>query len=87
MRKGKHPAQHLESFRGVLQVDAYAGFDRLFNEGDPEHPIKEAACSTIGNWTLPASLILRVLMGAPLRGCARFGARLVLYCEAKVPSG
>ena len=43
-RKGKHPAQHLESFRGVLQVDAYAGFDRLFNEGDPEHPIKEAAC-------------------------------------------
>lgn len=43
-RKGKHPAQHLESFRGVLQVDAYAGFDRLFNEGDPEHPIQEAAC-------------------------------------------
>ena len=43
-RKGKHPAEHLESFRGILQVDAYAGFDRLFNEVDPEHPIKEAAC-------------------------------------------
>ena len=87
MRKGKHPAQHLESFRGVLQVDAYAGFDRLFNEGDPEHPIKEAACSTIGNWTLPASLILRAVIGTPFRCRARHGARLLLRCGSKVPSG
>src|SRR5690606_9769622 len=29
---------------GVLQADGYAGFDRLFNESDPQHPIKEAAC-------------------------------------------
>src|SRR5690606_4061432 len=29
---------------GVLQADGYAGFDRLFNEADPQHPIKEAAC-------------------------------------------
>ena len=43
-RKGQHPQQHLKPFRGVLQADGYAGFDRLFDEDDPEHPILEAAC-------------------------------------------
>ena len=28
----------------MLQADGYAGFDRLFNEADAQHPIKEAAC-------------------------------------------
>jgi transposase len=28
-RKGEHPATHLKGFRGVLQVDGYAGFGRL----------------------------------------------------------
>ena len=28
-RKGAHPAEHLAGFRGVLQVDGYAGFKRL----------------------------------------------------------
>lgn len=43
-RKGKHPSEHLRDFRGILQADGYAGFDRLFNPADPNHPIKEAAC-------------------------------------------
>jgi hypothetical protein len=43
-RKGAHPRTHLQDFQGVLQADGYAGFDRLFNEADPQHPIKEAAC-------------------------------------------
>jgi transposase len=43
-RKGKHPSEHLRDFKGILQADGYAGFDRLFNAADPEHPIKEAAC-------------------------------------------
>ena len=43
-RKGVHPRTHLKDFNGVLQADGYAGFDRLFNESDPQHPIKEAAC-------------------------------------------
>jgi transposase len=38
-RKGERPQQHLESFRGVLQADAYAGFERLYGER-----IQEAAC-------------------------------------------
>lgn len=28
-RKGKHPTGHLSDFKGVLQVDGYAGFDSL----------------------------------------------------------
>jgi transposase len=43
-RKGVHPRMHLKNFRGVLQADGYAGFDRLFNDADAQHPIKEAAC-------------------------------------------
>src|SRR5271167_2276217 len=30
-RKGEHPEQHLRTFRGALQADAYAGFNRLYN--------------------------------------------------------
>ncbi len=43
-RKGEHPRRHLHDFRGILQADGYAGFDKLYNEADPNHPIKEAAC-------------------------------------------
>jgi transposase len=39
-RKGIHPQQHLKSFTGVLQADAYAGFGALYESG----AIKEAAC-------------------------------------------
>ena len=38
-RKGERPRAHLANFIGVLQADAYAGFDRLYGE-----KIKEAAC-------------------------------------------
>ena len=39
-RKGDHPQQHLASFHGTLQADAYAGFQRLYEDGR----IREAAC-------------------------------------------
>ena len=39
-RKGEHPERHLSSFRGTLQADAYAGFNRLYESGR----IQEAAC-------------------------------------------
>jgi transposase len=38
-RKGERARAHLADFRGVLQADAYAGFDRLYGER-----IQEAAC-------------------------------------------
>jgi transposase len=39
-RKGEHPASHLRSFRGILQADGYAGFNKLYETG----AIVEAAC-------------------------------------------
>ena len=39
-RKAERPAAHLDRFRGVLQVDGYAGFERLTAGGD----IVLAAC-------------------------------------------
>lgn len=32
-RQGKHPYQHLQSFEGILQADAYAGFGKLYDSG------------------------------------------------------
>ncbi len=39
-RKAERPATHLESFKGVLHVDGYAGFEALTSRGD----IVLAAC-------------------------------------------
>lgn len=39
-RKGIHPQTHLAQFTGVLQADAYAGFNALYEGGT----IREAAC-------------------------------------------
>lgn len=47
-RKGSRPAEHLQDFRGVFQADAYAGYDRLYQDSDDENGgegiIEEAAC-------------------------------------------
>ena len=45
-RRGEHPRRHLRRFRGVLQADAYSGFDRLYEserDGEPA-PVQEAGC-------------------------------------------
>lgn len=39
-RRGEHPHRHLAKFKGTLQADAYAGFNRLYDGGR----IQEAAC-------------------------------------------
>jgi transposase len=39
-RKGAHPQEHLKTFRGILQADAYAGFNEIFRTGR----VVEAAC-------------------------------------------
>lgn len=39
-RKGEHPQQHLSKFRGILQADAYSGFNKLYEDGS----IQEAPC-------------------------------------------
>ena len=44
-RKGEHPAQHLETFRGTLQADAYAGFNQLYENGRIERSRVLGACA------------------------------------------
>ena len=39
-RQGQHPQSHLANFRGVLQADAYAGYNAVFTDGR----VREAAC-------------------------------------------
>jgi hypothetical protein len=43
-RSGEHPARHLEGYAGILQADAYAGFNRLYEAGRTPGPLIEAAC-------------------------------------------
>ena len=39
-RKGERPAGHLKNYRGILQADGYAGYNRLYEAGG----IRAAAC-------------------------------------------
>ena len=39
-RKGEHPQRHLRTFTGILQADAYAGFNAIYATGQ----VQEAAC-------------------------------------------
>jgi transposase len=43
-RSGEHPERHLADFAGILQADAYAGFNRLYDPKREPGPILEAAC-------------------------------------------
>ena len=43
-RSGDHPVEHLQSFTGILQADAYAGYRRLYTPGRPPGPVTEALC-------------------------------------------
>jgi hypothetical protein len=43
-RTGGHPERHLKGYAGILQADAYAGFNRLYEAGRKPGPITEAAC-------------------------------------------
>ena len=43
-RTGEHPERHLAEFAGILQADAYAGFNRLYEPKREPGPILEAAC-------------------------------------------
>lgn len=39
-RKGEHPSKHLKCYRGILQADAYSGYEKIYASGQVVH----AAC-------------------------------------------
>src|SRR5258708_37820306 len=43
-RGGEHPERHLASYAGLMQADAYAGFNRLYEPNRKPGSITEAAC-------------------------------------------
>ncbi len=47
-RDGEHPKRHLAGYAGILQADAYGGFNRLYDPKRSPAPIIEAACWSHG---------------------------------------
>jgi transposase len=43
-RGGIHPQTHLARYSGILQADAYGGYNKLYESGRSPGPIIEAAC-------------------------------------------
>jgi transposase len=43
-RRGEHPQGHLAGYAGILQADAYDGYNKLYLPGRNPGPILEAAC-------------------------------------------
>jgi transposase len=43
-RRHEHPARHLRGFAGILQADAYSGYNELYDPSRPEGPITAALC-------------------------------------------
>jgi transposase len=43
-RSGDHPERHLKQFTGILQADAYAGYNRLYLADRKPGPVTEALC-------------------------------------------
>ena len=43
-RRGEHPQGHLENYAGILQADAYDGYNKLYLADRKPSPIQEAAC-------------------------------------------
>ena len=65
-RKGEHPAGHLKSYRGILQADGYAGFNKLYETG----AIVEAAC-----WAFMSKEMLRLQDTFPDNACREPGLK------------
>jgi transposase len=43
-RRHEHPVQHLHGFTGILQADAYSGYNELYDPSRAEGPITAALC-------------------------------------------
>jgi transposase len=43
-RRHEHPARHLHGFTGILQADAYSGYNELYDPSRAPGPIRSALC-------------------------------------------
>jgi transposase len=79
-RKGIHPQQHLESFNGTLQADAYGGYQAIYETGR----VTEAAC-----WAHypERGFIWRPTRAAPVCRRWRLRALGIIPSCARIPVG
>src|SRR3954465_3407883 len=62
-RTSEHPRRHLRAYSGILQADAYGGFNELYAPGRKPGPVIEAACWAHGRRKL---FVLADVAKAPL---------------------
>jgi len=62
-RGGTHPCRHLAGYAGILQADAYAGFNALYDAARQPGPLIEAGCWAHGRRKL---FVLADVAKAPL---------------------
>ena len=43
-RRHEHPSRHLHGFTGILQADAYSGYNELYDPSRPQGPVTSALC-------------------------------------------
>jgi transposase len=53
-RRHEHPVRHLKAFSGILQADAYNGYNELYDPSRAEGPITSALCRVGGDVAIPA---------------------------------
>ena len=64
--EGKYPQQHLKSFEGVLQADAYRGYGALYARVPGEAaPVQESSCWAI----VPSRVLSGVAAPTQLKSC------------------
>jgi transposase len=88
-RAGDHPERHLNGYAGILQADAYAGFNRLYAGDRRPGPITEAACWSHGrrkfyvlaDVTAKARGKLAVIAPLALEAVKRIDAIFDIECE------
>ena len=79
-RAGEHPADHLADFQGILQADAYAGYEQLYEGKRRPGPVTEAACWSHGRRKL--FVLADVAKAATVRSQKKVAAISPLACEA-----
>jgi hypothetical protein len=47
-RRGEHPQRHLARWTGILEADAYGGYNALYDAGRSPGPIRQALCWSHG---------------------------------------
>ena len=65
-RGGTHPRGHPAGWRGILQADAYAGFNGLYAKGRAPAPLTEASCWAQGGARFFELADLAKAMRAPM---------------------